>query len=65
MTDDEKPARIVDAQGRPAPPAIPRCPRCLIESRPGDERKRVRSGGFGSPHDVCIACGYEWEELTV
>lgn len=63
---------IVDPSGRPArqasrPVIDTRCPRCRIECPPGDEKKRVPSGGFGSAiHDVCVTCGYDFEgERTV
>lgn len=58
---------IVDPQGKPARASIDtRCPRCKVECPEGDKRKRVPSGGFGkNVHDVCRACGYEFEGLTV
>lgn len=42
-------AKPVDQDGR--------CPRCRA-----DESKRVLSGGFGHPHEVCSACAYEFKE---
>ena len=31
------------------------CPQC------GDDTsRRVKSSGFGEPHDVCGKCGHEW-----
>ncbi len=53
---------LVRPDGRPARPPrrVPqtdRCPRCLAGSD-----KRVASGGFGTPHPVCGACGYEWHD---
>jgi uncharacterized protein (DUF983 family) len=48
----------VDATGRPAKVSSD-CPRCGA-----GKDKRVPSAGFGEPHDVCRACGYEWETLT-
>jgi hypothetical protein len=33
------------------------CPKCGA----GRER-RISSGGFGTPHLVCLGCGYEFEE---
>lgn len=52
---------ILGADGKPAP-KVDRsaCPGCGA-----DRSKRVASGGFGEPHDVCRECGYEWQELTV
>jgi uncharacterized protein (DUF983 family) len=55
-----EPAVIVDASGRPARAASAACPRCQA-----GRDKRVASGGFGRPHDVCGECGYEWQNLTV
>lgn len=67
MVDDPRKSSIVDAHGRPARTVIDaRCPRCQVDCPKGDATKRVRSGGFGPHvHDVCIRCGYEFEELTV
>lgn len=31
------------------------CPRCGAS-----EDMRVKSAGFGVPHDVCRKCGHEW-----
>ena len=58
---------IVDPHGQPARQAVDtRCPRCRVECPKGDDKKRVRSGGFGATvHDVCVNCGHEFEELTV
>lgn len=36
------------------------CPRCRA-----DQDKRVLSGGFGEPHDICGQCGYEFQERTL
>jgi predicted RNA-binding Zn-ribbon protein involved in translation (DUF1610 family) len=55
---DVEPARLVDASGR-AVRVSHDCPQCGA-----DKAKRVASGGFGAPHDVCAVCGYEWETLT-
>lgn len=45
------------------PPPLPkdaRCPQC------GAGREaRVRSVTFGPDHDMCNACGYDFDELTV
>jgi hypothetical protein len=67
MPESDQKTGLVDATGRPAREAIDtRCPRCRTECPKGDERKRVRSGGFGAHvHDVCVTCGYDFEELTV
>ncbi len=35
------------------------CPQCRAP-----QEKRVQSGGFGSPHDVCGVCGWDFEGLT-
>ena len=57
---------IVNPQGKPARVALDtRCPRCGVECPEGDTAKRVASCGFGTPHDVCRKCGYEFEGLTV
>jgi len=64
LTDRRKP--LVDAQGRPTRAEIPRCPRCHREAPKGDPTTRTRSAGFGGDvHDVCVYCGYDFEELTV
>ena len=36
-----------------------RCPVCH-----SGREKRIPSSGFGSPHDVCGDCGYEFGEFT-
>jgi len=52
---------IVDAHGQPArAPADRACPRCGAWPE-----RRVLSSGFGSPHDVCSACGHDFEERTL
>lgn len=38
---------LVDPDGR--------CPRCRA-----DESRRVLSAGFGTPHEVCSSCAYEF-----
>lgn len=43
--------------GMPAPRA--KCPCGAPPTR------RMRSAGFGVAHDVCSACGHEFDELTV
>lgn len=43
---DSRPARQVRSLA---------CPRCAS----GVDR-RVKSSGFGEPHDVCGKCGHEW-----
>jgi len=49
---------IVAPDGRPArDPRDERCPDC--GSGPD---KRVLSGGFGAPWEVCRVCGHEWRE---
>jgi len=35
-----------------------RCPQCRAE-----ESRRVLSGGFGDPHEVCGSCGFEFIEV--
>lgn len=62
MTRATDPAlALVDATGRPArKPADGKCPRCHAA-----KDRRVLSGGFGEPHDVCGVCGYEFEERTL
>lgn len=58
MPDQDAPSLIVDAAGRPARTAADRtCPTCHA----GPDKRRL-SGGFGSPHDVCSICGYEWRD---
>jgi hypothetical protein len=37
-----------------------RCPTCGASAD-----KRVLSGGFGEPHDVCARCGHEFDERTL
>jgi uncharacterized protein (DUF983 family) len=47
---------IVDPSGRPARRAEDRrCPRCRATPD-----TRIRSGGFGSWHDVCSVCGHDF-----
>jgi ribosomal protein L37AE/L43A len=46
---------ILDATGKPARRSSGACPRCGA-----DKEKRVASGGFGTPHPVCNACGHEF-----
>lgn len=53
-----KPA-LLDAHGRPVPPVDTSCPRCGAA-----KERRVLSAGFGTPHDVCGVCGYDFEERT-
>lgn len=50
---------LVDVDGKPLRrrPKSDACPRC----RAGAE-KRVPSAGFGKPHPVCGACGYDFDE---
>ncbi len=58
MTDEAQ--KIVAPDGRPARgQVLTACPRCHAA-----KEKRVPSSGFGSPHDVCGACGFEFEEFT-
>lgn len=48
---------LVAPNGRPARPEAPTvCPRCGR-----GEDVRVKSSGFGAPHDVC-PCGFEFTE---
>jgi uncharacterized protein (DUF983 family) len=55
---------LVDASGRPIGTAAPKsggpCPRCQAPAT-----RRVLSGGFGQPHDVCGACGHDFPERTL
>ena len=54
----DTPSSLVDATGRPWSTAsrVPEyCPRCHAGTD-----KRVLSGGFGQPHDVCTQCGHEF-----
>ncbi len=52
--------RILDPQGRPARVAVDTaCPQCGAATD-----RRVLSSGFGSPHDVCGACGHDFAERT-
>ena len=36
------------------------CPSCRA-----NRDRRVLSGGFGEPHDVCGQCGHEFQERTL
>jgi len=57
---------ILDPSGKPARQASDQtCPGCFAICPEGDETARVRSGGFGVCHDVCVRCGYEWNTLTL
>lgn len=61
--NDEQPHEtgLVTPDGRPARQAVDkRCPRCKA-----DPKKRTLSAGFGTPHDVCTVCGFDFEERTV
>lgn len=61
MNDQLQPPTLLDPTGRPARAAIDRaCPRCGAPPE-----KRVLSAGFGSPHDVCSACGHDFDERTL
>jgi len=61
VTSQQQTAGLVDASGKPARrPESKICPRCAA----GPER-RVLSGGFGAVHDVCGACGHDFEERTL
>lgn len=52
--------QVLGPDGQPARrEASTLCPQCQA---PKD--RRVRSSGFGAPHDVCGKCGYEFEEWT-
>jgi uncharacterized protein (DUF983 family) len=57
-----EPSKILGPDGkRPARAAVSDdCPKCQA----GPE-KRVLSGGFGEPHDVCSKCGHDFQERTV
>lgn len=55
---DSRPA-ILAANGRPARQPSTNCPQC----GKGKEL-RVKSGGFGEPHDVCGHCGFEGFERS-
>ena len=57
--DQTDPKTIVLTDPRPLP-KDGRCPRCGA-----GKDKRVASGHFGAPHDVCRNCGHEFAELTV
>jgi rubredoxin len=49
---------IVAPDGRPArTPKTAQCPQCGA-----DPDQRVPSAGFGTPLDVCQACGHEFKE---
>lgn len=52
---------IVLTDPKPLPKtADGKCPKCRAEAD-----KRVLSGGFGEPHDVCGQCGYDFPERTL
>ena len=60
MIDEQPRPVIVDAHGRPARTSDDACPRCGA-----GKDKRVKSGGFGTPHPVCTGgCSpaYEWTD---
>jgi len=58
MSDTQR--DLVRPDGRPARRRSKNCPNCGAT-----EDKRVKSGGFGTPHDVCSICGFEaFEEDT-
>lgn len=65
MSDQSSPAtpdpaaRLVNGRGEPARRhrRAEACPRCGA----GPEQ-RTPSAGFGTPHDVCRLCGYEFLE---
>jgi hypothetical protein len=49
---------IVDPSGRPARlPRTAACPQCGA-----DADQRVKSAGFGTPHETCQRCAYEFPE---
>ena len=49
---------IVDAYGRPSPKRSDRCPKCHEPAS-----ARVRDRGFGTPREICGACGYDFGEV--
>jgi transposase-like protein len=51
--------RITLTDPKQLPPSTD-CPRCAATND-----RRVLSGGFGEPHDVCGQCGYEFQERTL
>jgi uncharacterized protein (DUF983 family) len=55
---------LLDPDGRPIDrrrmEASSKCPRCFA-----DRERRVLSGGFGEPHDVCGKCGHDFPERTL
>ena len=53
------PSGLVGPDGRPSPPRSRDCPNCGA----GPDR-RVLSSGFGAPHDLCRACGHQFDERT-
>jgi len=57
--EEPKSSGLVDAHGREVKRGAEPCPRCGAPPT-----RRVRSAGFGTPHDVCGNCGQEFEELT-
>ena len=59
MNTDPQPREIVAPNGRPARRETSACPRCHA-----GQDKRISSGSFGSQHDVCGNCGWDFEELT-
>ena len=62
MNDEQTAAPVIlDAHGQPARKATSTdCPNCRAK-----RDKRVRSSGFGQPHDVCGKCGHDFEEYTL
>lgn len=62
--DHAKSKVILDPSGRPARLKNLRvddhCPKCGAPAE-----RRVLSGGFGYPHDVCGNCGHDFEERTI
>jgi uncharacterized protein (DUF983 family) len=59
--DDVTIPLILGPRGQPArTPRDTACPQCGAKAE-----RRVLSSGFGQPHDVCGACGYDFEERTL
>jgi len=59
MNDAEK-LNLLDASGKPVDTTDKKCPRCGASPK-----MRRLSGGFGSVHDICGNCGYDFPERTL
>lgn len=64
MNDTQQAPVILGPDGKPTTSAKKKGPTPCQKCGAGED-KRVLSGGFGEPHDVCGRCGFEYQERTL